>query len=54
MERSKKDARVQLTAVIDRELKKELFKALIDEGITYREWLEKEILSYLKRRGKKR
>lgn len=39
--------RAQLLAEIDVKLIKELKKQLIDEGTTYRDWLERQIGHYL-------
>ena len=39
--------RAQLLAEVEKSLIKELKKKLIDDGITYRDWLERQIWSYL-------
>jgi hypothetical protein len=39
--------RAQLLAEVEKSLIKELKKKLIDEGITYRDWLERQIWTYL-------
>lgn len=39
--------RAQLLAEVEKSLIKELKKKLIDEGMTYRDWLERQIWSYL-------
>lgn len=38
---------VQVTAVIDMDLKKRLWKRLVDDEITYREWLVARMKDYL-------
>jgi hypothetical protein len=42
--KKKKQERTQIVTTIDPDLKKELFKALIDEGISFREWVERNAL----------
>jgi hypothetical protein len=39
--------RAQLLAEVETSLIKELKKRLIDDGMTYRDWLERQIWSYL-------
>lgn len=39
--------RAQLLAEVESSLIKELKKRLIDEGMTYRDWLERQIWTYL-------
>jgi len=39
--------RAQLLAEVESSLIKELKKRLIDEGMTYRDWLERQIAAYL-------
>ncbi len=52
--KKKKPERTQIVTTIDPELKKELFKALIDDDMTFREWVEKNAEAYLKRKRGKR
>jgi hypothetical protein len=44
----KKRERTQIATNIDPELKKSLYKALIDEGMSFRKWLELKIEEYIK------
>jgi hypothetical protein len=37
----------QILAALDSELVKQLKKKLIDDGLSYRAWLERQILEYL-------
>ena len=46
--------RTQIVTQIDPELKKELFKALIDEGISFREWVERNAIAFLKKKERKK
>jgi hypothetical protein len=43
---------VRINAVIDTERKLRLFHALLDEGISFTEWLRRQIDSYLAEREK--
>jgi hypothetical protein len=45
--RKEKRDEVQVTAFIPLSLKKNLWKLLIDEGLTYREWLTGRIREYI-------
>jgi len=49
--REKRD--VQVTAFVPLSLKKELWKVLIDEGVTYREWLTEQMKHYMKVKGRR-
>jgi hypothetical protein len=51
-ERKSGKKEVQVTALIDMELKKKLWKSLIDDEITYREWLVGRMKDYLERKEK--
>jgi len=43
----------RINAVIDEERKLRLFHALLDDGISFTEWLRRQIDSYLAERGPK-
>ncbi len=51
-EKKREEREVQITAFVPLFLKKELWKILIDEGVTYREWLTGQIKHYIKREGR--
>ncbi len=52
--KKRKRERTQIVTQIDPELKKELFKALIDDDMSFREWVERNARAYLKRKEKKK
>ncbi|NIO21086.1 MAG: hypothetical protein GTN76_10190 [Candidatus Aenigmarchaeota archaeon] len=45
---------VQIVTRMEIELKKELFKALIDDDMSFREWVERNARTYLKRKERKK